>query len=59
MTENATRDYHEIEAELKKRVEGDIHFDRTSRLLVRLALRHVPEMQRQSVFMIPCPWIRT
>src|SRR5437867_7813666 len=33
MTENATRDYHEIEAELKKRVEGDIHFDRTSRLL--------------------------
>jgi FAD/FMN-containing dehydrogenase/Fe-S oxidoreductase len=33
MSENATRDYHEIEAELKKRVEGDIHFDRTSRLL--------------------------
>jgi len=27
------RDYREIEAELKKRVEGDIHFDRYSRLL--------------------------
>src|SRR4051794_33889669 len=30
-----------------------------ARLLVRLALRHVSQMQRQSVFMIPCPWIRT
>src|SRR5436305_15181073 len=27
------RDYREIEAELKKRVEGDIYFDRYSRLL--------------------------
>ena len=27
------RDYFEIEAELKKRVEGDIHFDKFSRLL--------------------------
>jgi FAD/FMN-containing dehydrogenase/Fe-S oxidoreductase len=27
------RDYFEIEAELKKRVEGDVHFDKISRLL--------------------------
>ncbi len=27
------RDYFEIEAELRKRIEGDIHFDRYSRLL--------------------------
>ena len=27
------RDYFEIEAELKKRVEGDVHFDKFSRLL--------------------------
>lgn len=27
------RDYFEIEAELKKRIEGDIRFDRYSRLL--------------------------
>ena len=27
------RDYFEIEAELKKRVEGDVHFDKVSRLL--------------------------
>jgi FAD/FMN-containing dehydrogenase/NAD-dependent dihydropyrimidine dehydrogenase PreA subunit len=33
MSENATREYREVEAELKKRIEGDIHFDRTSRLL--------------------------
>ena len=30
---NPGRDYFEIEAELKKRVEGDLHFDRYSRLL--------------------------
>jgi hypothetical protein len=30
---NAGRDYFEIEAELKKRIEGDIRFDRYSRLL--------------------------
>ncbi|MGH7852079.1 MAG: FAD-binding and (Fe-S)-binding domain-containing protein, partial [Candidatus Binatia bacterium] len=30
---NPSRDYFEIEAELKKRVEGDIRFDRYSRLL--------------------------
>jgi FAD/FMN-containing dehydrogenase/Fe-S oxidoreductase len=28
-----SRDYFEIEAELKKRIEGDIHFDKYSRLL--------------------------
>ena len=33
MTVNAGRDYFEIEAELKKRVEGDLRFDRYSRLL--------------------------
>jgi FAD/FMN-containing dehydrogenase/Fe-S oxidoreductase len=33
MSVNAGRDYFEIEAELKKRIEGDIHFDRYSRLL--------------------------
>jgi len=27
------KDYFEIEAELKKRIEGDIHFDKFSRLL--------------------------
>ena len=30
---NVGRDYFEIEAELKKRIEGDIHFDKYSRLL--------------------------
>ena len=30
---NPSRDYFEIEAELKKRIEGDIRFDRYSRLL--------------------------
>jgi len=30
---SVSRDYFEIEAELKKRVEGDIHFDKFSRLL--------------------------
>jgi len=33
MSVNAGRDYFEIEAELKKRVEGDLRFDRYSRLL--------------------------
>ena len=33
MSVNAGRDYFEIEAELKKRIEGDIRFDRYSRLL--------------------------
>src|SRR5688572_22179297 len=33
MSANPSRDYFEIEAELKKRIEGDIHFDRYSRLL--------------------------
>ncbi|HXK30331.1 MAG TPA: FAD-linked oxidase C-terminal domain-containing protein, partial [Candidatus Binatia bacterium] len=30
---NSSRDYFEIEAELKKRIEGDVRFDRYSRLL--------------------------
>jgi FAD/FMN-containing dehydrogenase/Fe-S oxidoreductase len=30
---SGSRDYFEIEAELKKRVEGDVHFDKFSRLL--------------------------
>ena len=30
---SGSRDYFEIEAELKKRVEGDIRFDKFSRLL--------------------------
>ncbi len=29
----ASRDYFEIEAELKKRIEGEVHFDKYSRLL--------------------------
>ena len=33
MSINSGRDYFEIEAELRKRVEGDILFDRYSRLL--------------------------
>lgn len=33
MSVKAGRDYFEIEAELKKRIEGDIRFDRYSRLL--------------------------
>jgi FAD/FMN-containing dehydrogenase/Fe-S oxidoreductase len=33
MSRNAGRDYFEIEAELKKRIEGEIRFDRYSRLL--------------------------
>jgi FAD/FMN-containing dehydrogenase/Fe-S oxidoreductase len=33
MATNVRRDYFEIEAELKKRVEGDIRFDKYSRLL--------------------------
>ncbi len=33
MSVNIGRDYFEIEAELKKRIEGDIRFDRYSRLL--------------------------
>ena len=33
MSANVGRDYFEIEAELKKRIEGDIRFDRYSRLL--------------------------
>src|ERR671915_1220995 len=33
MSANPSRDYFEIEAELKKRIEGDIRFDRYSRLL--------------------------
>ena len=33
MSVNPERDYFEIEAELKKRIEGDIRFDRYSRLL--------------------------
>ncbi len=33
MSVNPSRDYFEIEAELRKRIEGDIHFDRYSRLL--------------------------
>jgi FAD/FMN-containing dehydrogenase/Fe-S oxidoreductase len=33
MSVNPGRDYFEIEAELKKRVEGDLRFDRYSRLL--------------------------
>jgi hypothetical protein len=35
MSVNAGRDYFEIEAELKKRIEGDVLFDRYSRLLYR------------------------
>ena len=33
MATNVGRDYFEIEAELKKRVEGDVRFDKYSRLL--------------------------
>jgi FAD/FMN-containing dehydrogenase/Fe-S oxidoreductase len=33
MSANASRDYFEIEAELKKRIDGDLRFDRYSRLL--------------------------
>jgi FAD/FMN-containing dehydrogenase len=33
MTVNPGRDYFEIEAELKKHIEGEIRFDRYSRLL--------------------------
>lgn len=33
MSVSSGRDYFEIEAELKKRIEGDLRFDRTSRLL--------------------------
>ena len=33
MATNVGRDYFEIEAELKKRVEGDVYFDKYSRLL--------------------------
>ena len=33
MATNVGRDYFEIEAELKNRVEGNIHFDKYSRLL--------------------------
>lgn len=33
MSVKAGRDYFEIEAELKKNIEGDLRFDRTSRLL--------------------------
>ena len=33
MSANPSRDYFEVEAELKKRIDGDIHFDRYSRLL--------------------------
>ncbi|MBI2367426.1 MAG: FAD-binding protein [Deltaproteobacteria bacterium] len=33
MSANSSRDYFEIEAELKKRIEGDVRFDRYSRLL--------------------------
>ncbi|MGB7949793.1 MAG: FAD-linked oxidase C-terminal domain-containing protein, partial [Candidatus Binatia bacterium] len=33
MSANPSSDYHEIETELQKRIEGDIHFDRYSRLL--------------------------
>jgi FAD/FMN-containing dehydrogenase/Fe-S oxidoreductase len=33
MSTNSSRDYFEIEAELKKRIEGDVRFDRYSRLL--------------------------
>ena len=33
MSMNSSRDYFEIEAELKKRIEGDVRFDRYSRLL--------------------------
>ena len=33
MSVSVGRDYFEIEAELKTRVEGDIHFDKYSRLL--------------------------
>src|ERR1700741_3270486 len=33
MSANVSGQYHEIEAELKKRVEGDIRFDRYTRLL--------------------------
>ena len=33
MSNSSSRDYFEIETELKKRVEGDIHFDKFSRLL--------------------------
>ena len=33
MSVNIGRDYFEIEAELKKRIEGDVRFDRYSRLL--------------------------
>ena len=33
MSATPSRDYFEVEAELKKRIEGDIHFDRYSRLL--------------------------
>jgi len=33
MSESAGRDYFEIAAELKKRIEGDVRFDRYSRLL--------------------------
>jgi FAD/FMN-containing dehydrogenase/Fe-S oxidoreductase len=33
MSANSSRDYLEIEAELKKRIDGDVRFDRYSRLL--------------------------
>src|SRR3970282_1306147 len=33
MSANSSRDYFEIEAELKKRIEGEVRFDRYSRLL--------------------------
>src|SRR3989304_5895272 len=33
MSASSSRDYFEIEAELKKRIEGDVRFDRYSRLL--------------------------
>ena len=36
MSMSMGRDYFEIEAELKKRIEGEIRFDRTSRLLIRI-----------------------
>ena len=33
MSANPSSNYHEIEAELRKRIEGDIRFDHYSRLL--------------------------
>lgn len=33
MSTSSTRDHSEVESELRRRVDGDVYFDRTSRLL--------------------------